>query len=488
MQREPGTTFAKSLLSSSTGTLVAIVINFLTITLIVKAVPKETFGFYILALAMVNGLRIIGGLGLDLTLVKFLTQAGGAAASGAVFSTILLLRLGVLAALAVIASLATVLFGGLLKAEISAYLGAIIAMFVLMSLSELCYHLLQGLQLFHRYALVQVLFAVGKLSLVGGFVLLEQLSLETLFLVELSALGFALLLHLLALPKAWLRQLRLRAVGQQEMLRFGLPLYLNSLLTFIYERADIFIMAMLLSPISLAYYDVAAKIPEGMQRLFRSFINVYFPRLSSLFAAGRLREAGVVMNRSLFYLAYGCLFLALGALLFGGEIIGLIFSSQYLEAAPAFSLLMINFAIMIASYTMGYSLVSAGHSSVPVKVNVVSSIVSVSANLLLIPKLGFTGAACSLMLMNSLGFCLHAGFLMRAGIVPQFRNVLLPALLFLVLAGTHLLLGATSLAVKLSILLLYLAMGPGLFKDLRSQLMRVLAHARHRLQPAKSTL
>lgn len=66
--------FLKGFLSSSTGTAATVLIHFFSIVFIVKQAPVEDFGLYMLLLALVHGLRILAGLGLDLTLVKFISS------------------------------------------------------------------------------------------------------------------------------------------------------------------------------------------------------------------------------------------------------------------------------------------------------------------------------------------------------------------------------------------------------------------------------
>ena len=60
----------KGLVSTSFGSMVTIVFHFVSIMLMTRYVPKEVVGMYFLALAVVQVLKIIGRLGLDLTLSK----------------------------------------------------------------------------------------------------------------------------------------------------------------------------------------------------------------------------------------------------------------------------------------------------------------------------------------------------------------------------------------------------------------------------------
>jgi O-antigen/teichoic acid export membrane protein len=63
----------KGLASTSFGSVFTIGFHFLSILLMTRYVPKDVLGMYFLAVAVVALLTIISGLGLDLTLSKFVS-------------------------------------------------------------------------------------------------------------------------------------------------------------------------------------------------------------------------------------------------------------------------------------------------------------------------------------------------------------------------------------------------------------------------------
>ena len=63
----------KGLASTSFGSMVTISFHFVSILLMTRSVPKDVLGMYFLTLAVVTFLTIISGLGLDLTLSKFVS-------------------------------------------------------------------------------------------------------------------------------------------------------------------------------------------------------------------------------------------------------------------------------------------------------------------------------------------------------------------------------------------------------------------------------
>ena len=146
----------------------------------------------------------------------------------------------------------------------------------------------------------------------------------------------------------------------KEILKFGFPLYLNEILTFGYRRADSLIIGGLLGPVSIAYYEVARRIPDSIATFYATFKSVFFPFMTNLFARGEKDKAEIIINNSVRWISLVIGFGALISLLFGEEIIVLIFSDRYLPSVPIFVLLMVGLIFTFIHYTFGYSLVALG--------------------------------------------------------------------------------------------------------------------------------
>ena len=147
----------------------------------------------------------------------------------------------------------------------------------------------------------------------------------------------------------------------------------------------------MLTPVSVGKYEMASKIPEGFGRLFSSLMAVYFPNISELLLAGKKEEASSFMNKGLIIASALLSVVTLFTFLFRNELVLLVASDQYLDASFALSLLMLNFSISAISRAMGYTVVAAGHSSVPVRINLVGSILNITGCFFLIPKFGYVG-------------------------------------------------------------------------------------------------
>jgi O-antigen/teichoic acid export membrane protein len=216
-----------------------------------------------------------------------------------------------------------------------------------------------------------------------------------LALVLAWSISFALsaAYQLLALPIPLRPSWRPRLLSR--MLRFGAPLQLTRILWFASGRVHVVLLATLAGPAAVAYYAVAARIPEALQNLSDSFVRVYFPTMTTMLAGGQRREAAAIMNRSLALISFAGALGALTTALFSRELVGLIFSEKYLASAPALALLMLALHMTVVVNVLGYTLTADGRPGWSLAVDVVRAGASAIGDLLLIPGLGVTGAAAA---------------------------------------------------------------------------------------------
>ncbi len=470
--------FLKGSASTSVATLATIHFHFVSIMILARHMPKEAFGIYSLVIVVSHGMQILGGLGLNLTLVKFISgeQEGG---DREVFTAIFLMRVGLLLLVsALVYGLGEWLLPLLFKADIGPYIIFVPAIFVLASLRDLLFHYLQGRQRFGPYAVVQVASAAVRLASIVAFLYLDVLVIDFLLYIEIITYGLSLLFLVAYVP---FRRLMTFPVGMpaiRKILGFGSPLYINDMLTYIYNRTSVLLIGGLLSSASVAMYEVASKVPEGVGRLFNSLIVVYFPSMSELLHGGRREEAEQFMNKALALVSVGLTFVAFVSFLFGEEIVILLFSEQYRDASFVFALLMMNLSLNTLSRLMGYTIVAAGHSSVPVRVNLVSSALNVGGCLLLIPPFGVLGAVYALLAMNTASQILNHWYLSKAEIRATLTVYLRPILLLAAMVGGYLALGVTHIGLRIALSVAYPVLCWLVMPELRGAMRFIGGHAR----------
>jgi len=426
----------KSLVSTSSGSVVTVGFHFVSVLLMTRYVPQDVLGMYFLALAVVHFLKIASGLGLDLTLSKFVSGSDESLQQDALAST-LAVRLLSTTAVSLIFYSAGQLILPVLDARLNDCIVAMVILFALTSFRELFLHLMQGARQFKAYAFVEVLSAVYKVILLTA--LHARLSLEGLLVIDITSQFTSFLVQLFVVRARLLTLTRknVNSTSLRSMSRFCVPLYLNNMLAVLHDRSSTFLIGVLLTPASVAAYEVALKIPEGFVRLFSSFITVYFPTMSSLFAKGNREDAQRVMNTSLVLLSAGILFLVLVGFLFADEIVLAVFPTEYRDVSLAFALLMLNFYLRAIANVLGYSLVSAGYPSAPIKAYTVAGAVNILSSLIMIQIFGYVGAVYSLMLMNIVSQIIYGLLLRGAELAPHLLAYSKPVFLLGAALGVY---------------------------------------------------
>ncbi len=489
MNRSFTTNFLKNIASASLGTWSSIAFHFFSIIIITRHLSKDAFGLYSLVLVVSNFFGILAGLGLDLTLVHFNSSNNDAEREWRAFPTILLTRTISLGLTTVIFLCVGPFILPFLEARIHHYILYIAAIFFLSSFRDLFYRLFQALHEFKRYAAIQVLSAALKFSLILYLSYSGRLDLLNLLQIEIMTIAGVLIFQFFPCVLKQIRKAQINANSLKELkqlMRFSIPLYLNDLLTISYDRIDVFMIAAYLGPESIAYYEVAGKIPSAFTRMFQSFVLVYFPSLSGLLKSGDKDDGQKMMNQSLILLSVVILFLALLVFLFRRQIISLVFSEKYLASSLAFSLLMLNFYLRAISNIMGYSLVSAGHSAIPVKVNVISSIINILGNIIMIPAFGFIGAVYSMILTNTSSQCFYYYNLIKNGFLPDLTQYLKPLVALSFAIALHETIGHDIAPMAVLCLALYLVICWMLVKEFRDISKATFNLVRYRISPTKS--
>lgn len=336
--------FLKGSAAASIGTISSMGFHFLSITVLARVLSVTDFGIYSLIIAVVFVFNTLGSFGLEVTLVKFISSSDPEERDY-IFVPIFILKILTTSIIAILfyftGTLILPLFGeGLVK--FGFYISVL---FFMGSFRDIFFNLFQGLKYFKKYALVQVSSAAIRVIFIVVFVLLKSLTLNSLILIEIYTTALAIIIQLVNVPyKKVLRPIKDKQIFN-SIIKFSLPVYFNNIFDILNARLNLFIIGLYLTPASVAYYDVANKIPTALRKIYASFLIVFFPNLSDLFSNDKKSSGEDLINKSLNIISLLLSFGALISFLFKDEIVVLLYSSKYSESAFAFFLLMFNFLI-----------------------------------------------------------------------------------------------------------------------------------------------
>lgn len=387
----------------------SVVFSMIGMMIAVRHTSTEEYGTYVLLFVAIAFLIEFTSFGLSMAIPKYIASNEDGYFKATLINTVLYFR--ILTILVVILlSLAfkpifVSLFGKSLLLDLFAYLPFL---FGLGSLFQLFKSILRGQ--FNFTALGIIGFASSAVQLTSVIVLVQvfKFGLHGLLIAKLISGIFSVLVAHYAIRVK--HNLAYNLALLKEMLRFGFPLQMQFLFDFVSSRVDTVIVGSFLGTSGIASYEIARKIPDAVKQLYPVFISVYFPISAKLYATEKKEKTEELMNNSIRVLTFLTAFGALIAVLFGKDIIILFFSEEYLASYFTFVLLMIGLTLQFLEDTLGYSLVAIGESDKPLIVNIVRAIVSLGGNLVLLPKVGYVGAAFVALASNIAAVPLDAFF------------------------------------------------------------------------------
>jgi O-antigen/teichoic acid export membrane protein len=395
-----------------------------------------------------------------------------------VFANAVLLRVLGLAAVCVLLAAAAEPLSWL-GPSLPAHLEYVLAIAALGSGRELLLAALQGIFAFGRYAGSVVFPAVLRLSGIAALFAAGRGELIDLLRLELGVLVVSLVvvLGLLPLPglvRGWVVERGL----VRQLLAFSAPLYANSIGYLLSTRLNLFLLAGLTDPVSVANYGAAGQVPDGFARIFQAMVVAYFPFASRLSDAADKRGATRLLAFALALAAFGNMVAVVIAALFGRELLTVLFGAKYGTATLVFVVLMASYCLQGLASVMGYSLVAAGHPGVTTSTNAVGIVLLLAGSLAAVPSFGAIGAAGALAGANAVTLLLNWQALRRRSLNVGSGVFLAPIVLGFVAVSLGHAIAIDSIGVRLAVVGLYMLICGALVKELRASIQFLASEAR----------
>lgn len=381
-----------SILFTGGGTGITVVSLFLETMIAVRLLDKNSYGIYVLLLAVVNLLVIVVDFGCK-TAIPQLMSGSDRTRQAALVNSVLLFRLAVMILTAALIWFSRDLVIWLVPSlePVAGYMVYIPMMLAAISIDELFFGILQGFHAYKHIAIAQILRSLLRLILTVFLLVVFDLGLAAL--VYSWTISFAIAIGYQYFVTPIPKQPSYQHSLLKEVLRFGFPIHLTRFLATMGGRVDKLLLGLLAGPASTAIYDVAQKVPLALQRMFESFTAVYYPTIATLVAEGNDRQANHLLNRSLRLVSISLALIALVAVLFSQEVVTLLFSEKYAESSLVFGLMVVGLHMNTLVSLMGYTLTGAGYPERSLGENSVRLVLGISANLVLIPPFQYLGPA-----------------------------------------------------------------------------------------------
>ncbi len=355
------------------------------------ALPLHDLGFYMLVVALREILSAFATLGIDVILIRSLTQAAGRAAEKRLLRDAVVIKI----ITAVLAGAGMIAAAYLLQADRDLAVGATIGAgdMVLAAVAATLFsyygsHLrtssLTGIQ-----TAVSALY-IGLL-LVGAWAGASWLELLWIRLLTDAVLCVAVAFKL----GRRLRPVVIDAPADRwRMLWTSLPLGVVSIAILVYTRLDTVLLEQLRGPTEVAYYTVTYKITEAPLIIITSIAATTLPMVSawSVSPAGRQRIIGTT-QRALRYGYAAALVIAVAISLFGGELIALLYGPKFASVLPAMIVLIWAMVAMASNIISAAVLTAVRKTNMLMIGAVINLALNIVLNLWAIPQWGYFGSA-----------------------------------------------------------------------------------------------
>lgn len=389
--------------SSTSGIFYFIVVNlvsngssFLFFIIIARMLPDISgLGLVTILQTIITTTAIIAGLGLPQTASRFISNYIGSGDKESANETLkYIVKLGFSSSIAV----SIILF--VLAPNISTFflhaeqdfvirLAALDSFFL--SMSNFGFYSLSALQRYRKIAIISAIGTAIKFSTAFLLVFIGS-GLQGIFLGFIVGDAITTLLYVAHL----LPTLRIHSkavYSKKEILRYSIPWYGSSILAFVAEVIDRYLLQLLSGLIAVGFYTPAILLGAILRILLSSLEQALLPSLSREFGKNgihSLASSTRVVSRYLFLIYIPIGFLIIATL---PVIIPWIYGERYAESIVPTAVIVLGFTLPSIGYVFNASLLSSGHSRVFLASSAIGLFIQILLGIILIPHLSATGAA-----------------------------------------------------------------------------------------------
>lgn len=252
-------------------------------------------------------------------------------------------------------------------------------------------------------SIFETLFSVG-LNLI---LLLRGYGLLALMGVIVATRFFSAIIHLLIIHRKVARlSIRVDCEILRSMLSPALVFGVGKILGLIVLKADVIILSKLRTIGEVGLYTAATRLMEALLHFPYAFGFAAFPLLAREFYQSRQGTHDILI-RTAYRLFAIAIPVAVGIILFAGEIVSLLYGEAFADAIPLLRLLMLSFLLICGDVLLGNTCRAVERQNFDLAVLAVNATVNVALNFLLIPHYGLVGACCATIISMGVSLVTH---------------------------------------------------------------------------------
>lgn len=424
--------FFSNVLSSGLGKVSTVVFGILCMLVYARWMSQEEYGGFVLLQVLISLGLSFGELGMDTVTTRFIAGTEDIRERRKIINTGIIFRALSMVLICILIFLFDdnlyQLMGGKVPQLLLLYLPAFL---FVEGLLDYYAYILQGLLKFKSLAIINFTYGLTSLILTVILVIPLDMGAHGLVWARLVPNILCLIISIMAVQSGFRFEFDLEWF--KRLFKFGLPLYGNKLLAFAYSRADTFVIGYFFGPAEIAIYEFARRIPESIEMLYTSFVEVFFPYITNLFSSKQFERISNMVNhanRLTAFLGGLAVILSFGL---GDWFFRVFFSEQYLPSVPPFIALMVVLIFIALDSNMGYTLVAIGEQEKPLFINIIRFGIVLGSYFILIPMFQVVGAVIASLIGLAVVNPLNVFFLRRKQVEVSISAYVKP--LFLLSLG-----------------------------------------------------
>ena len=229
------------------------------------------------------------------------------------------------------------------------------------------------------FILVLLKIGYGLLGVIAATLLVQSIIILIAFLTIVSQIGFVI-------P---------RFTYIREYLQFSLPLTPNSLVRWVTESSDRYLVTYFLGLNSVGIYSAACSFGNLIQLFVSPLQLILFPELSKLFDENKIDEIEVYMSHSLRYFLLISVPAVFGISALAKPLLIIFTTKDFLSGWLVIPIIALSGLLAGIFQIFINTLLIVKKTKVPTYINFAAAVLNVLINLFLIPLIGIVGAALS---------------------------------------------------------------------------------------------
>lgn len=365
------------------------ILAFVYFIILARFITTDSLGKYVFAFSFATIYSIIIDLGLSPVLTREIAKTKEKAEIYLSSVIVFKLIMAAIAYLAIIISINLLGYPAITKTLV--YLTGLIM--VLDSFSLSFYAALRGIQNL-RFEAMGAIYYQSIVIILGTLALILKLSLPILILVYVLASLFNFFYSFRQVKQNI--GIKFKLIFDKKILKFlfiiAVPFALAGVFNRVFSYIDTILLSKLAGDVAVGIYSIAYKLTYALQFVPAALGAALFPAMSNFYlnSPENLKKS---FEKSFFYLSLIALPVIFGVIALAPEIITTLYGTRYLNSILPLQILIMAIIFIFLNYPIGALLNSCDRQKINTANVGIAMVINIALNLILIPKLSYTGAA-----------------------------------------------------------------------------------------------